>query len=342
MGHRERARHLGGDALAHLRHRQQDFVGALGEFDRGAGRCDGRGCAGRGRGGCGTGRAVAARPGRCAGGRRGGAARADRLDDLQDVLAGDPATATGALDLGRGEVVLAEEPADGGRHAGIRVGDGRRRGGCRRSRRVPSRTVRARHCRRDRWPRPGSGRVPGRRARPAPPRARPAAAAGSAGCEVADRTGRRGGLGRVPGAVVGRLDDRDLGVVRDRRAFLDEDLAQDALERRRHLGVDLVGDDLDERLVLRDMVARLLEPFPDRPLGNALAELGHRHLGHVRRSSEVRAASRGRAGSLRVVSPISGIGSSPTRSPPPGIHSPGLPRLGIMRAMPLAPVDGDR
>ena len=163
------------------------------------------------------------------------------------------------------------------------------------------------------------------------------------GCRGRGRTPPvRGGLGRVPGAVVGRLDDRDLGVVRDRRAFLDEDLAQDALERRRHLGVDLVGDDLDERLVLRDMVARLLEPFPDRPLGNALAELGHRHLGHVRRSSEVRAASRGRAGSLRVVSPISGIGSSPTRSPPPGIHSPGLPRLGIMRAMPLAPVDGDR
>ena len=48
-----------------------------------------------------------------------------------------------------------------------------------------------------------------------------------------------------------------------------------------------------ERLVLVDVVAGLLEPLPDRALGDALAELGHRHLGHVRRSSEVRAASSG-------------------------------------------------
>src|SRR6185436_16103355 len=71
------------------------------------------------------------------------------------------------------------------------------------------------------------------------------------------------------------------------RPFLGKDLAQGPLERRRDLRVDLVGHDLDQRLVLGDMIARLLQPLPDRPLGDALAELGHRHLGHVRCSSVV-------------------------------------------------------
>ena len=83
------------------------------------------------------------------------------------------------------------------------------------------------------------------------------------------------------GALVGRLDHRDLGVVGDGRPLLDEDLLEHALEWRRNLGIDLVGDDLEERLVLGDVVARLLEPLADRPLGDALAELGHRHLRHV-------------------------------------------------------------
>ena len=89
------------------------------------------GAGARGAGGADAGPAEPLPPGPAgaAGGRGRGAASADRLDDLQDVLAGDPATATGALDLGRGEVVLAQEPPDGGRHAGIRVGDGRWRGG---------------------------------------------------------------------------------------------------------------------------------------------------------------------------------------------------------------------
>ena len=107
-------------------------------------------------------------------------------------------------------------------------------------------------------------------------------------CRLAGRCGRRlggrslGGLrvARVGARVFGRLDHRDLGVVRNRGAFLDEDLREDARERRRHLGIDLVGDDLEQRLVLLDGVAWLLEPLADRPLGDALAELGHRHLGH--------------------------------------------------------------
>ena len=46
-------------------------------------------------------------------------------------------------------------------------------------------------------------------------------------------------------------------------------------DRRRHLGVDLVGRHLEQRLVLGDLVADLLEPLRDRALGDGLAELGH-------------------------------------------------------------------
>ena len=80
-----------------------------------------------------------------------------------------------------------------------------------------------------------------------------------------------------------------------------------ALERRRDLGVDLVGDDLDDRLVLVDVVADLLEPLPDGPLGDALAELGHRHRGHglILLAGPLH---RDRAtGCLTVVSPIRGF-----------------------------------
>ena len=99
---------------------------------------------------------------------------------------------------------------------------------------------------------------------------------------AAHRGGRLGAAGRRAAGcrLVLGLDDRDLGVVGDGCALLDEDLAQDAGEGRGHLGVDLVGDDLEEGLVLGDSVARLLEPLADRALSDTLAELGHRHLGH--------------------------------------------------------------
>jgi len=50
--------------------------------------------------------------------------------------------------------------------------------------------------------------------------------------------------------------------------------------RATDLGVDLVGDDSSSGSSWR-RCHRVLEPLPDRPLGHALAELGHRHLGHV-------------------------------------------------------------
>ena len=279
-------RHLRGDALAHLRGRDEDLIGAFRERDRRgrrqpASRSRGRRC---GRGGCARGRGG----GSCACGRgRDRGPGPDRFDDLEHVLAGDPATTAGAGDLGRRQVVLAQQPTDGRGHAGIRIGRRRwrdRRGGGR-----------------DRCGRCGGGHLGGTSfvaaGRPGGDRGgRSGVGVGRRrrGCIRPRRSGRRSRLGRGGGGrrarsgpVVGGLDHRDLGVVGDGRPFLDQDLAEDALERGRDLGVHLVGDDLDERLVLVDVVARLLEPLPDRPLGDALAELGHRHLRHVRRSSGV-------------------------------------------------------
>ena len=98
------------------------------------------------------------------------------------------------------------------------------------------------------------------------------------GCRRGGRGGRGGGAvgGRGPLAV----DLRDLGVVGDRLAFLDQDGRERPGEGRGHLRIDLVGDDLDDRLVLLDVLPDLLEPLADGPLRHALAELGHRHLRH--------------------------------------------------------------
>ena len=200
------------------------------------------------------------------GGRRRRAAGPDGLDHGQDVVAGDPAAAARAGDLLRAEPVLAEEPPDRWGHAGVGVagrGERRRRGEGRRGR--GGRRGGGRGGRRDR-PLVGSGGAVGRLRR--------------GGCR------RCGGCRRT--RLVAGVDDRDLGLVGDGLALLDQDLLEDALERRRDLGVHLVGDDLEQRLVLVDVVAGLLEPFADRALGDALAELGHRYLGHVRWSSESR------------------------------------------------------
>jgi len=78
-----------------------------------------------------------------------------------------------------------------------------------------------------------------------------------------------------------RLDLGDHGPDPDGLAFGDRDLDQLALERGGDLGVDLVGHDLNQRLVALDHVAFLLEPLVDGALGHRLAELRHLDLGHA-------------------------------------------------------------
>ena len=75
-------------------------------------------------------------------------------------------------------------------------------------------------------------------------------------------------------------DDRQLGADVDGVALLHEDLGHVAGRRRGDLGVDLVGGDLEEGLVLLDLVAHLLEPLGDGALGDGLPELGHGDVGH--------------------------------------------------------------
>src|SRR5438309_8112493 len=76
----------------------------------------------------------------------------------------------------------------------------------------------------------------------------------------------------------GRLDLRDDRADTDRLTLGDGDLDELALERRGDLGVDLVGHDLDDRLVALDEVPLVLEPFVDRALGHGFAQLGHLDL----------------------------------------------------------------
>ncbi len=59
---------------------------------------------------------------------------------------------------------------------------------------------------------------------------------------------------------------------------LDERLEDGAGDGGGDLGVDLVGRDLDDRVALGDLVARLLVPLEDDALGDRLAHLGHHEV----------------------------------------------------------------
>ena len=76
------------------------------------------------------------------------------------------------------------------------------------------------------------------------------------------------------GGLVLQGDPRDDLSDRDRVALLHEQLAHDAAGGRGQLDVDLVGRDLDDRVVALDEVARLDSPFEDRSLGDRLARGG--------------------------------------------------------------------
>src|SRR5690606_37011798 len=81
--------------------------------------------------------------------------------------------------------------------------------------------------------------------------------------------GRRGGSRSTAGAVA---DDGERAADLDGLVFLNENLLEHSGDRRRNLGVDLVGGYLDERLVNCDLVAHLLQPPGHRALGDTLSE----------------------------------------------------------------------
>ena len=89
--------------------------------------------------------------------------------------------------------------------------------------------------------------------------------------------GAERGSGTGAAGAVGAHDGQH-GADVDGLALLDADLGQRPRRGRRHFGVDLVGRDLEERLVARDGLAHRLQPLRDRALGDGLAELGHRDV----------------------------------------------------------------
>ncbi len=184
---------------------------------------------------------------------RRGCRRGAGLDEREDVLLRHPASGSRSGNGRRVDPVLGGDARDDGRDEGLAVaggGRGNRRGRC-------GRSLGWRSCRDGRRLRLGCG------------------------CRFRFRCrGRRSGLGsggRDLGA--GRRDGRENRADLDGLALLDEDLRHDAFGRARHLGVDLVRRDLEQRLVAADRFADLAEPLRDRSLGDGDAHLGHHDLG---------------------------------------------------------------
>ena len=79
---------------------------------------------------------------------------------------------------------------------------------------------------------------------------------------------------RFRGAGLG-VDLGDRGTDGDGLPVGDQDLRDRPGDLGRNLGIHLVGDDLEERVVLLDGVAFLDQPALDRAFGDRFAELGH-------------------------------------------------------------------
>jgi hypothetical protein len=203
------------------------------------GRRRGGGCRWRRR----SGRLLRRGGGRRRRGRRGRRRRLllrARLDVVEDVLLGDASAAAAACDLGDVDAVLGRDPRDHGRDEAAAV-------------------------------------------------VAVLAVVGGGLGDGADTLARRGhrlvggllcrGLGRRLGRRSrGRAlggDHRQARPDLDRLALLHQDLLHDAGPWRGNLGVDLVGRDLEQRLVGLHRVADLLQPAGDRPLGDGDAHLRH-------------------------------------------------------------------
>src|SRR5699024_3641028 len=89
------------------------------------------------------------------------------------------------------------------------------------------------------------------------------------------------GRGGAAAATAGAADDCQVGSDLDGLVLLDEDRGQGPGDGGGDLGVDLVGGDLEQRLVDLDLVALGLQPLRDRALGDRLTERRHAHGGAV-------------------------------------------------------------
>ncbi len=87
--------------------------------------------------------------------------------------------------------------------------------------------------------------------------------------------GRRRAIAGRGRCLAGLADEGQRCAHLHRLPLLHQDLKQLAALDGRHLGVHLVGDHLQQGLVLVDTVADLLQPLPNLALKDALAQLGH-------------------------------------------------------------------
>ena len=101
------------------------------------------------------------------------------------------------------------------------------------------------------------------------PAAVPRPASGSGRCGSAGSPGSAASPASAAGAAPPEPMTASSAPTSTVSSSLDLDLQQRAGDRRRDLGVDLVGGDLEQRLVDRDLVADLLEPAGDGALGDA-------------------------------------------------------------------------
>src|SRR6185312_9443337 len=85
------------------------------------------------------------------------------------------------------------------------------------------------------------------------------------------------GVGRGSGSAALR-DGGDDGIDSNRLTLFHLNLRERSGHGRGNLGVDLVGRDLEERLVALDGIARLLEPLGDGAFGDGFAHLGHNYV----------------------------------------------------------------
>ena len=103
--------------------------------------------------------------------------------------------------------------------------------------------------------------------------------------------GRRRRRGRLRlwrlGRGAGLADDRDDAVDRNGFALFGPDFGDDAGHGRRNLRIDLVGRNLEQRLITFDRVADLLDPAHDRAFRDRLAHLRHHDIGSHRTASFV-------------------------------------------------------
>ena len=183
-----------------------------------------------------------------------------------------------------------------------------------------------------RWRRARGGVDAGRRRRPRQRRGRRGGLRRRRlGCSAAARERRAGAAAALAGARAAGADHRDDAVDRNRLAFLDADLGDDAGGGRRNFGIHLVGRDLEQRLVAIDRVADLLDPADDRAFGDRLAHLRHHDVGWhmLRRLLDCRFARSSRIqgpdapqlevriGNLTCVSPRRAWHAPPRRPLPP-------------------------